>query len=54
LSLILKSFARDDSGATAIEYGLIASMIALVIISAVTAVGSKLTITFNEVSSNLH
>jgi pilus assembly protein Flp/PilA len=50
----MKSFARDDSGATAIEYGLIASMIALVIISAVTAVGSKLTNTFNEVSSNLH
>jgi pilus assembly protein Flp/PilA len=54
LSLIMKSFARDDSGATAIEYGLIASMIALVIISAVTAVGTKLTNTFNEVSSNLH
>jgi pilus assembly protein Flp/PilA len=50
----MKSFAHDDSGATAIEYGLIASMIALVIISAVTAVGTKLTNTFNEVSSNLH
>ena len=54
MSLILKSFAQDDSGATAIEYGLIASMIALVIITAVTAVGTKLTNTFNEVSSNLH
>ena len=54
MSLILKSFAHDDSGATAIEYGLIASMIALVIITAVTAVGTKLTNTFNEVSSNLH
>jgi len=49
-----KSFARDEAGATAIEYGLIASMIALVIISGVTAVGTKLTNTFNEVSANLH
>jgi pilus assembly protein Flp/PilA len=47
------TFTHDESGATAIEYGLIASMIALVIISAVTAVGGKLTNTFNEVSSNL-
>jgi pilus assembly protein Flp/PilA len=47
-------FVRDDSGATAIEYGLIASLIALVIITSVTAVGSKLTNTFTEVSSNLH
>jgi pilus assembly protein Flp/PilA len=54
LLLILTDFAADDSGATAIEYGLIASMIALVIITAVTAVGTKLTHTFNEVSANLH
>ena len=47
-------FVRDDSGATAIEYGLIASLIALVIITSVAAVGSKLTNTFTEVSSNLH
>jgi pilus assembly protein Flp/PilA len=47
-------FFRDDSGATAIEYGLIASLIALVIIASVTAVGNKLTTTFTEVSSNLH
>jgi pilus assembly protein Flp/PilA len=47
-------FVREDSGATAIEYGLIASLIALVIITSVTAVGSKLTNTFTEVSSNLH
>jgi len=54
LSSILKRFAHEDSGATAIEYGLIASMIALVIISGVTAVGTKLTNTFNEVGTNLH
>jgi pilus assembly protein Flp/PilA len=52
--LSLKKFVRDDSGATAIEYGLIASLIAVVIIGAVTTVGNKLTSTFTEVSGNLH
>jgi pilus assembly protein Flp/PilA len=50
----LRSFARDQSGATAIEYGLIASLIALVIIASVTSVGTKMTGTFNKVASNLH
>jgi pilus assembly protein Flp/PilA len=50
----LKKFVHDESGATAIEYGLIASLIALVIIASVTVVGAKLTNTFTEVSSNLH
>jgi pilus assembly protein Flp/PilA len=48
-----KMFLANDSGATAIEYALIASLIALVIIASVTSVGSKLKITFNEVSNNL-
>jgi len=47
-------FWRDESGATAIEYGLIASLIAIVIIGAVSALGNGLTATFNEVTSNLH
>jgi pilus assembly protein Flp/PilA len=51
---LLKKFASDNSGATAIEYGLIASLIAVVIIAAVTTVGTKLSNTFNEVSGNLH
>jgi pilus assembly protein Flp/PilA len=50
----LKKFVRDESGATAIEYGLIASLIALVIIASVSNVGNKLTITFNKVAGNLH
>jgi len=50
----LKAFLADQSGATAIEYGLIASLIAVVIIVAVTSVGGKLKTTFNEVASNLH
>jgi pilus assembly protein Flp/PilA len=49
----LKKFLANDSGATAIEYALIASLVALVIIASVTSVGSKLKITFNEVSNNL-
>jgi pilus assembly protein Flp/PilA len=46
-------FVRDESGATAIEYGLIAALIAVVIIGAVTAVGTKLSTTFTTVSSSL-
>jgi pilus assembly protein Flp/PilA len=43
----------DESGATAIEYGLIAALIAVAIITAVTAVGTKLTATFNSVATAL-
>ncbi|MGB8365137.1 MAG: Flp family type IVb pilin [Rhizomicrobium sp.] len=43
-------FLRNDSGATAIEYGLIAAGIAVVIIGAVTAVGSSLNATFSDVA----
>jgi len=43
----------DDSGATAIEYGLIAALIAVVIIAAVSTIGKKLRSTFYKVSSNL-
>ncbi|HEV2547437.1 MAG TPA: Flp family type IVb pilin [Stellaceae bacterium] len=44
---------RDESGATAIEYGLIAALIAVVIIGAVTAVGTNLSSTFSTVSNSL-
>ena len=50
---ILKNFISDESGATAIEYGLIAALIAVVIITALTTVGTKLTATFNSVSGSL-
>ena len=49
----LSRFARDDLGATAIEYGLIAGLVAVVIITAVTTVGTKLTNTFNNVGNAL-
>jgi pilus assembly protein Flp/PilA len=48
-----KSFLANESGATAIEYGLIASLIAVTIITAVTTLGNKLSTTFTEVASNL-
>ena len=49
----LKSFVANDSGATAIEYALIASLIAVAIITALTALGTRLSTTFGEVSGNL-
>jgi pilus assembly protein Flp/PilA len=49
----LKAFFRDDKGATAIEYGLIAALLSVVIIGAVTLVGTNLTTTFNAVAAAL-
>ena len=45
---------RDERGATAIEYGLIAALIAVAAITAMTSIGSKLGTTFNNVSSSLN
>jgi len=50
---LVHRFARDESGATAIEYGLIAALISVVIITAITSVGTKLTTTFNSVATSL-
>jgi pilus assembly protein Flp/PilA len=47
------SFLHDDSGVTAIEYGLIASLIAVVIITAVTLVGTNLSATFNAIAAQI-
>jgi pilus assembly protein Flp/PilA len=46
-------FVRDESGATAIEYGLIAALIAVVIIGAVQVVGTNLSTTFTKVSGSI-
>jgi len=51
-SLIL-TFFKDESGATAIEYGLIAAGIAIAIITAVQGVGSKLSSNFDSISTSL-
>jgi pilus assembly protein Flp/PilA len=50
---LLSRFAKDESGATAIEYGLIAGLIGVVIIGAVTSVGTSISAKFNEVSGKL-
>jgi pilus assembly protein Flp/PilA len=49
----VKNFVAKESGATAIEYALIAALIAVAIILSVTLIGTQLQNTFNEVSSNL-
>jgi pilus assembly protein Flp/PilA len=47
------SFLRDEDGATAIEYGLIAALISVVIILAVTTVGQNLTAVFTKIGGSL-
>ena len=50
---LIKSFLRNESGATAIEYGLIAAGISLAIIAAVNGLGSKLNTKFTSINSSL-
>jgi pilus assembly protein Flp/PilA len=47
----LKRFIKDESGATAIEYGLIAALIAVVIIGAVQALGTNITTQFQAIAN---
>jgi len=47
------NFLNDEEGATAIEYGLLAALIAAVIIVVVGAIGQKLNIAFTKVNTNL-
>ena len=49
----LKTFLRDRRGATAIEYGLIAALIAVAAIAAMQGLGNRLKTTFTNVSSNM-
>jgi pilus assembly protein Flp/PilA len=50
---LISRFVRDESGATAIEYGLIAALISVVIITALTAIGTGLTTKFTSVANAL-
>jgi pilus assembly protein Flp/PilA len=50
---LVSRFVKDESGATAIEYGLIAAGIAIAIITAVQGVGSKLSTNFGTISTSL-
>jgi pilus assembly protein Flp/PilA len=52
-NLVLR-FLKDESAATAIEYGLIAAGISLAIIAVVSNIGTKLKTTFSSVSTQLH
>jgi pilus assembly protein Flp/PilA len=51
---MLQNFIDDDGGATAIEYGLIAALIAVGIIAAATALGGSLSDMFNRISTRLN
>jgi pilus assembly protein Flp/PilA len=50
---LIARFAADETAVTAIEYGLIAGLIAVVIISAITKVGTRLSTKFNAIAANL-
>lgn len=50
---IIKAFVKDESGATAIEYALVAAGIALAIIPTVKGIGTKLNTTFSSISTQL-
>jgi pilus assembly protein Flp/PilA len=51
--VLFAQIIRDESGATAIEYGLIAALISVVIIGAITTVGNNLSSTFQSVANAL-
>ena len=51
--LSFKRFLADESGATAIEYGLIAALIAVVIITALKTIGTSLNVAFTNIANNL-
>jgi pilus assembly protein Flp/PilA len=54
MKILVSRFLSDDSGATAIEYGLIAAGISVAIIAVVQGLGSKLNTTFTSVSNALN
>jgi pilus assembly protein Flp/PilA len=51
---LIRKLVRDENGATAIEYGLIAALIAVVIITVLKTVGTDLSSVFNNVATNLN
>ena len=54
MSNLLRRFCKDESGATAIEYGLIAALVAVAIIAALQLVGGSLTNTYTAVSTAIN
>ena len=53
MKTLVKRFVKNESGATAIEYGLIAAGISVAIIAVVNALGTQLNTTFTTISTNL-
>ncbi|NNM74941.1 Flp family type IVb pilin [Enterovirga aerilata] len=53
MTTLMSRFVDDESGATAIEYGLIAALIAVVIISALKTIGTNLNTAFTSIGTNL-
>jgi pilus assembly protein Flp/PilA len=53
MSKIFARFVKDESGATAIEYGLIAALIALAIVAGAGALGNGLSAMFSDIASSL-
>jgi pilus assembly protein Flp/PilA len=50
---LLKKIRKDEAGATAIEYGLIAALIAVVLISTLSALGNNMKNSFTKISTNV-
>ncbi len=53
MNKLVSSFVRNESGATAIEYGLIAALISVVIIGVLATIGTNLTKKFNQIAIQL-
>ena len=53
MNRIIRNFLRNEEGATALEYGLIAALIAGVIIAAVTTLGQSVSTTFSSISTSM-
>jgi len=54
MNILLKSFASDESGATAIEYGLIAALIAVFLIGALSALGTNMSSEFAQIGAAMN
>ncbi len=54
MNKLITRFIKDESGATAIEYGLIAAGIAAVIVATVNTLGGKVNTAFSNVSTNMN
>ena len=54
MNILLRSFAGDESGATAIEYGLIAALIAVFLIGALSALGTNMSSEFAQIGAAMN